>query len=160
MKIALVSGALVAAIAAGAIATPSFAQDYRGYSRDRGYASCGDGAATGTVVGAVTGGFLGSQLSGRGDRTGGTILGALAGGLFGNAIGRSSSHNSYACDSRNRYRSNYGHDKYGQADYGRTYNSGSNRYYGSGARNWSDSDRSYGGYDQGHGSYYGDGGYR
>ena len=173
MKIALVSGALVAAIAAGAIATPSFAQDYRGPGRsyDRGYASCGrDGAATGTVVGAVTGGFLGSQLSGRGDRTGGTILGALAGGLFGNAIGRSSSHNSYACDSQ--YRSSYGRDQYGQADYGRTYYSGSNSNYGSGARNWSDSDRSNGydqnddrgrrsgRYDQGHGSYYGDGDYR
>ena len=87
MKIALVSGALVAAIAAGAIATPSFAQDYRGYSRDRGYASCGDGAATGTVVGAVTGGFLGSQVAGRGNRTGGTLIGAGLGAVAGHHIG-------------------------------------------------------------------------
>ena len=171
MKIALVSGALVAALAAGAIATPTFAQDYR--SHDRGYASCGrDGAATGTVVGAVTGGFLGSQLAGRGDRTGGTILGALAGGLFGNAIGRSSSHNSYACDSHTQYRSGYGQDRYRQTDYGRSYYSDSNRYYGSGARNWSDSNRSYGydrnehngrrsgGYDQGYGAYDSSGDYR
>lgn len=43
----------------------------------------------GTVIGAVAGGLLGSQI-GHGDgRAAATILGAIAGGMVGNAIGRS-----------------------------------------------------------------------
>ena len=45
--------------------------------------------STGTIIGAIAGGLLGSQVAGRGDRTLGAILGAGAGALGGRAIDRS-----------------------------------------------------------------------
>ena len=42
--------------------------------------------ATGTVVGALTGGLLGHAVAGRGDHTEGALLGAAAGGLVGNQV--------------------------------------------------------------------------
>ena len=44
-------------------------------------------ANTGTVIGAVTGGILGSQIAGRGNRTGGTLIGAGVGAVAGHHIG-------------------------------------------------------------------------
>lgn len=44
---------------------------------------------TGTIVGAIAGGLLGSQVAGRGDRTIGALIGGAAGALAGNAIDRS-----------------------------------------------------------------------
>jgi uncharacterized protein YcfJ len=41
---------------------------------------------TGTVVGAVAGGLLGSAVAGHGARTEGTLLGAGVGGLVGNQV--------------------------------------------------------------------------
>ena len=56
MKTAILSSALIATLAAGAIATPSFAQDYRG--QGRGYnqdyrSSCRGAGANGAVIGAL-----------------------------------------------------------------------------------------------------------
>lgn len=43
---------------------------------------------TGTIIGAIAGGLLGSQVAGRGDRTVGALIGGAAGALAGNAIDR------------------------------------------------------------------------
>jgi hypothetical protein len=45
--------------------------------------------STGTIIGAIAGGLLGSGVAGRGDHTLGAILGAGAGALAGRAIDRS-----------------------------------------------------------------------
>jgi hypothetical protein len=45
--------------------------------------------STGTILGAIAGGLLGTQAAGRGDRTLGAIIGAGAGALAGRAIDRS-----------------------------------------------------------------------
>ena len=89
MRTAIVTGAILAATAASAIAAPAFAQDYRygdrgSYAYDQRYQSpCHDskqsGAAVGTVLGAIAGGLIGSNVAGRGDRTAGTVVGAVAG---------------------------------------------------------------------------------
>ena len=44
---------------------------------------------SGTVLGAVAGGVLGSQLAGSGSRTTGALLGAGGGALIGHQIGKS-----------------------------------------------------------------------
>jgi len=58
-----------------------------------GLSGCGpDGpskADTGTVVGAVAGGVIGSQFGRGGGRVAATMVGAVAGGIIGNEIGRS-----------------------------------------------------------------------
>jgi hypothetical protein len=41
----------------------------------------------GTIIGALTGGFLGSQLAGSGSRTGGMLIGAGVGAIAGHQIG-------------------------------------------------------------------------
>lgn len=46
-------------------------------------------ANTGTVIGAVAGGVLGSQLAGHGARTEGTVLGAGVGAVAGHQIAKS-----------------------------------------------------------------------
>ncbi|HET8745733.1 MAG TPA: RT0821/Lpp0805 family surface protein [Ramlibacter sp.] len=43
----------------------------------------------GTVIGAVAGGLLGSQIGGGDGRVAATIVGAIAGGAIGQSIGRS-----------------------------------------------------------------------
>ena len=45
--------------------------------------------STGTILGAIAGGLLGSSVAGRGDHPLGAILGAGAGALAGRAIDRS-----------------------------------------------------------------------
>jgi hypothetical protein len=44
--------------------------------------------STGTILGAIAGGLLGSSVAGRGDHTVGAILGGAAGALAGRAIDR------------------------------------------------------------------------
>lgn len=74
---------------------------YRGggrYYSDRGYyrgyrGRCRDSGTGGTIIGAIAGGLLGSEVAGggrydRGDRTTGAILGAGVGALAGRAIDR------------------------------------------------------------------------
>ena len=46
-------------------------------------------ANTGTVLGAIGGGIIGSQLAGRGSRGVGTVLGAGGGAVIGHQIGAS-----------------------------------------------------------------------
>ena len=41
---------------------------------------------TGTIVGAVGGGLLGTAIAGRGDNTEGALIGAAVGGLAGNQL--------------------------------------------------------------------------
>jgi len=48
---------------------------------------CSNGS-TGTIIGAIAGGLLGSEIAGRGDRTVGAIIGAGAGALIGREVGR------------------------------------------------------------------------
>lgn len=48
---------------------------------------CSNGS-TGTIIGAIAGGLLGSEVAGRGDRTVGAIIGGAAGALAGRAIDR------------------------------------------------------------------------
>lgn len=43
---------------------------------------------SGTVIGAIVGGALGSRVGGGGGAVAATIVGAIAGGAIGNAIGR------------------------------------------------------------------------
>ncbi|HEX5378171.1 MAG TPA: glycine zipper 2TM domain-containing protein [Phenylobacterium sp.] len=122
MKRQAISGAVLAALAAGAIATPTFAQPYRGYAyEDACQRKTHDSGTTGAVLGGIAGALVGSSLAGRHDgRTGGAVIGALAGAALGNNIGRSKAKSS--CD--------------GYADrgyYGSSYNSGyaRNSYYSS-----------------------------
>jgi hypothetical protein len=93
MKTATVTGAVIAALAVGALATPSSAQTYRGqYSND---CRRSDGTA-GTVIGGIAGALLGSNLAAHhGGRAGGAAIGGVAGALLGNSIGRSSGQ---SCD--------------------------------------------------------------
>ncbi len=44
-------------------------------------------ANTGTVLGVIGGGVIGSQLAGGGSRTLGTLIGAGAGGVIGHQVG-------------------------------------------------------------------------
>src|SRR5580765_2484305 len=108
MKTAAISGAVIAALAAGAVAIPtaSAAQPY-GYGSD-GYSDCrrSDGAA-GTIIGGIAGAVLGSNLAAHhGGRAGGAALGGVAGALIGNSIARSGN------DCRT-YSEGYGYDSRG-----------------------------------------------
>lgn len=133
MKAAAITGALVAALAAGALATPTFAQPY-GY--DNG-CQRNDGAA-GTVIGGIAGALIGSNLaSHHGGRAGGAALGGIAGALLGNTISRSSaqscgySSQAYYGDTSPGYYDNGYRTSYVQrGDYDRGYDNryGSNTY--------------------------------
>ncbi len=61
-------------------------QRYRNYYGRR----CSNGS-TGTIIGAIAGGLLGSEIAGRGDRTVGAIIGGAAGALAGRSIDRDGS---------------------------------------------------------------------
>ena len=125
MKIAPVSAALAALIAAGSVATPTLAQDYPAYG-DAPYAcheAKQDGSASGGVIGAIAGALLGSSLAAHsGGRAGGAAIGAVAGAVVGSNIGRSSAASSQACSGYIAYR--------GPA-YGYARAPGYVRYYGS-----------------------------
>ena len=88
MKTAAISGAVIAALAVGALATPSFAQSYRApYNSD---CRRSDGT-TGAVIGGIAGAILGSNLAAHhGGRSGGAAIGGVAGALLGNSIARGS----------------------------------------------------------------------
>jgi len=78
-------GAIILALAAGApVAVQAQDTNYDGYC----YAKKESNKTTGTVVGAVAGGAIGSQVS-KNERGLGTILGAVAGGALGRTIGAS-----------------------------------------------------------------------
>jgi hypothetical protein len=79
-------------------------QGYRSYGGNDGRGNYGvvrsgrcntDGALT--VMGAVTGGIIGSRSASRGNRDVSTVVGALAGGILGNAIGSSIDQGNRAC---------------------------------------------------------------
>ncbi len=81
------AGAIAAlTLAAGApMAAQAQSTQYDGYC----YAKQGDAKTTGTVVGAIAGGLLGSQIS-KNERGLGAVGGAVAGGAIGRQIGKSS----------------------------------------------------------------------
>lgn len=58
------------------------------YRRGRDYYGRRCSGETGTIIGAIAGGLLGSQVAGRGDRTVGAVIGGAAGALAGRAIDR------------------------------------------------------------------------
>ena len=126
MKTAAIFGALVAALAAGAVAIPtaSSAQPY-GYAQD-----CRNDGTAGTIIGGIAGALLGSSLAPHhGNRAGGAAIGGVAGALVGNSIARNSGCSTYSSG----YSSGYGYDSYGYANsypaYG--YSSGyAQPYYG------------------------------
>jgi hypothetical protein len=135
MKVAMISGAMIAALAAGAVATPSFAQPYHPYGYDSREVCHGSGNTTaGAVIGGIAGALLGSNLaSHHGGRAGGAALGGVAGALIGSSIARSSDKD--RCDTQA-----YGYD---------------NRSYGRGYSSSYEAPRYSGGYGRGYsGSYY------
>ena len=87
-KTRTVAAALLGTIVLAAPVT-SFAQDFRTVSN--GFDNCRvdnrNNQIAGGVFGAVVGGVLGSQLSGRNARTGSTIAGASLGAITGSALG-------------------------------------------------------------------------
>lgn len=103
MKIASAAAAMAAIVAAGSLATPSFAQDYGAYGYGDNYRNpCQqaqhDGGTGGGVLGALAGAVIGGNVAHGGGRTGGAIIGALAGAAIGDNIGRASAENSGACE--------------------------------------------------------------
>jgi hypothetical protein len=74
-----------AALALVSAAPAAHAQDYDGYC----YAKKKANAQTGTIVGAVIGGLVGSQVS-KHERGLGTVGGAVVGGAIGHQVGKSS----------------------------------------------------------------------
>jgi uncharacterized protein YcfJ len=115
MKVAAISGAVIAALAVGSLATPTLAQDYRYDRRDVCQDSRHSNGATGAVLGGIAGVLIGSNLaSHHGGRAGGAALGGVAGALLGNSIGRSSANSS--CDGY--YATRYEHRGYDNSRYG------------------------------------------
>jgi hypothetical protein len=55
----------------------------------------------GTILGALAGAALGSNVAASGHRTGGAVLGGVVGAGIGNAVG--SAHDKYRCDDRGPY---------------------------------------------------------
>ncbi|MEI9964014.1 MAG: glycine zipper 2TM domain-containing protein [Caulobacteraceae bacterium] len=92
-RIIMAAGAAASILAAGAAPGVSQADTrhrvyhHRVYRRSDCWAAHHQAARNGTVIGALAGGFLGSQLSGRGSRTGGMLLGAGAGAVAGHQVG-------------------------------------------------------------------------
>jgi uncharacterized protein YcfJ len=125
MKTAAISGALIAALAAGAVALPtvSAAQPY-GYASD---CRRSDGTA-GTIIGGIAGAVLGSNLAAHhGGRAGGAAIGGVAGALLGNSIARSGSscgtyNQASGYDNRGYDNQSYGYaESYPSYGYGQTY---------------------------------------
>jgi len=81
------AGAAMALVVAAGSAVPAMAQDtdYDGYC----YTKQNNAKTTGTVVGAVAGGALGSQVS-KNERGLGAVAGAVIGGVVGRNIGKNS----------------------------------------------------------------------
>ncbi len=86
----MMSGAALVLVMGAGAALPAMAQNgngdnYDGYC----YQKQGDAKTTGTVVGAVAGGVIGSQVS-KNERGLGTVAGAVIGGAIGRNIGKDS----------------------------------------------------------------------
>ncbi|MDE2486143.1 MAG: glycine zipper 2TM domain-containing protein [Alphaproteobacteria bacterium] len=110
MKTVAITGVAVAALAATAIATPSFARNPCEQQKH-------NHGTAGAVIGGLAGAALGNSLAHGGGRTGGTIIGGLAGAAIGNNIGRSSTK----CDGYAYYNGGY-YDRDGHwHGYARTY---------------------------------------
>lgn len=98
MKTAAITGAVLAALAAGALATPSFARDpCQQEKHNKGTA--------GAVIGGLAGAVLGSNVAGHGAKTEGSVIGGVAGAAIGNNIGRSG----VKCDGYSYYNPNGGY---------------------------------------------------
>ena len=153
MKVAAFSGAVIAALAAAAVATPSLAQSY-GYARDSGCRS--DGTA-GTVIGGIAGAVLGSNLAAHhGGRAGGAAIGGVAGALLGNSVARNS------CGNRG-YSSRYGSTSYSSGYYsqpGYGYTQPAYRYAQPSYRSYGYAQPNYGAYRGGYDNRYSDNSYR
>ena len=121
MKTAAISGAVIAALAAGAVAAPTIAsvQPYGYYNSDCRAKERSNGTA-GAVIGGIAGALLGSSVAPHhGNRAGGAAIGGVAGALAGNSIGRSSGKSNcynqgyyengryYSYDTRRGYDSRY-----------------------------------------------------
>ena len=133
MKTVAISGAVIAALAVGALATPTSAQSYRGDSYGNGCRTRSDGT-TGAVIGGIAGALLGSNLaSHHGGRAGGAALGGVAGAVLGNSIAR----NNDGCRTfSHAYREQvyqapvYGYNSGYSSGYNPRYSSGYTRGYG------------------------------
>ena len=134
---------LAAVMAVGALATPTFAQDYRrgGYGADGRYAyqaNCQDikhqRTTTGGILGALAGAAIGSNLAAHGGgRAGGAVLGAVAGAVVGSNVGRESAKDQcggYYRDGR-YYAYPVRQTSYGYGD-NRGYQGDNRAYYGDG----------------------------
>src|SRR5512138_1083750 len=131
MKTAAISGVLIAALAAGAVAIPtaSSAQPY-GYDRSS-YGDCKSDGTAGAIIGGIAGALLGSSVAPHhGNRAGGAAIGGVAGALLGNSIARSSSNCRTVSEG-------YGYDSYGYSpsysyapSYGYSSYYSQPRYYG------------------------------
>jgi hypothetical protein len=157
-KTQMVSLAVVAALAAGSIATPTFAHDYGyGYGDSR-YDYCRqkgkDGAVAGALLGALAGAVLGSNVSGHGARSEGGAIGAAAGAAIGAGVGHSTAKQN--CRARYGYYDGYGYRNGYAYDSRYDYRTDQRRYYGS---DWDNSSRDgygqpYYGYDERYGYGY------
>ena len=131
MNTRFITGALIAATAAGALSIPTFAsaQPY-GYYDDCRVREHSNGAA-GAIIGGIAGALLGSSVAPHhGNRAGGAAIGGVAGAVIGNSIGRSSAKdNSYACNGYydRRYYGTYSAPTYYDNRYDGRY--GYNGYY-------------------------------
>ena len=87
-KTRTIAAALLGTVVLAAPVT-SFAQDFR--TTSNGFDNCRvdnrNNQIVGGLIGAVAGGILGSELSGRNARTGSTIAGASLGAITGSALG-------------------------------------------------------------------------
>ncbi len=147
MNTRILTGALIASMAAGALAAPTFAsaQSY-GYDRDCRASERSDGTA-GTIIGGIAGALLGSSVAPHhGNRAGGAAIGGVAGALIGNSIGRSAgkscdsydnrdyqgrSYSSYSAPTyyRGGYDGRYGYNGYSSGYYSQPYTYESRSYY-------------------------------
>ena len=161
MKVAAISGAVIAALAATAVATPSFAQSY-GYARDSGCRS--DGTA-GTVIGGIAGALLGSSLAAHhGGRAGGAAIGGVAGALIGNSVARKScgdrGYSSRYSSTRDYSSGYYSQPSYGYAQPNYGYAQPSYSYAQPSYRSYGYAQPRYGAYGGGYDNRYSDNGYR
>jgi hypothetical protein len=117
MKTGAITGAVLAALAAGALATPSFARDPCQQRKH-------NNGTAGAVIGGIAGAVLGNNVARGGGRTGGTIIGGVAGAAIGNSVGRSGTK----CEGYAYYNPNSG---YYDRD-GRWHSYSANTYYNGG----------------------------
>ena len=111
MQVRAITGAAIAALAAAAIATPSFARNPCQQQKH-------NNGTAGAVIGGIAGAVLGSNVAGHGAKTEGSVIGGVAGAAIGSNIARSSTK----CSSRYSYY--YNGRYYDRPVYGETYYNG------------------------------------